>query len=67
MTLTGFPFHIPGATVRLDGTYGLESEQLNFHGTVTTEVQLSQMTTGAKSKLLKRIFIRSRRTSRCPQ
>jgi AsmA-like C-terminal region len=63
MTLTGFSFHIPGATVRLDGTYGLESEQLNFRGTVTTEVRLSQMTTGLKSKLLRvvdPIFSRNR-------
>jgi hypothetical protein len=53
MTLTGFSFHIPGATVRLDGTYGLESEALNFRGTVATEVRLSQMTTGVKSLLLR--------------
>jgi hypothetical protein len=53
ITLTGFSFHIPGATVRLDGSYGLETEQLNFHGIVATEVRLSQMTTGVKSKLLR--------------
>lgn len=53
MTLAGFSFHIPGATVRLDGSYGLKAEQLNFHGTVATQVRLSQMTTGVKSKLLK--------------
>jgi len=53
VTLTGFSFHIPGATVRLDGTYGLKTEQLNFRGAVTTEVRLSQMTTGLKSKLLR--------------
>jgi len=55
LTLTGFAFHIPGATVRLDGTYGLKSEELNFHGTVATEVRLSQMTTGVKSLLLKMV------------
>jgi hypothetical protein len=55
LTLTGFSFHIPGATVRLDGSYGLETEQLSFHGTVATEVRLSQMTTGVKSKLLKAV------------
>lgn len=63
MTLTGFSFHIPGATVRLDGTYGLETEQLNFRGTVATEVRLSQMTTGVKSLLLRLvnpIFSRNR-------
>jgi hypothetical protein len=53
LTLTGFSFHIPGATVRLDGTYGIQTEQLNFHGKVATEAKLSQMTTGVKSKLLK--------------
>jgi hypothetical protein len=55
MTLSGFSFHIPGATVRLDGAYGLKTEQLNFRGTVTTEVRLSQMTTGLKSKLLRMV------------
>jgi hypothetical protein len=63
VTLAGFSFHIPGATVRLDGTYGLKTEQLNFRGTVTTEVRLSQMTTGLKSKLLRMvdpIFSRNR-------
>jgi hypothetical protein len=53
LTLSGFAFHIPGATVRLDGSYGLETEQMNFHGAVATDVRLSQMTTGVKSKLLK--------------
>jgi hypothetical protein len=55
VTLSSFSFHIPGATVRLDGTYGLETEQLNFHGTVATEVRLSQMTTGVKSVLLRMV------------
>ena len=53
LTLAGFSFQIPGATVRLDGSYGIETERLDFRGTVTTEAKLSQMTTGVKSKLLK--------------
>jgi hypothetical protein len=55
MTLAGFSFRIPGATVRLDGTYGLKNEQLNFRGTIATEVRLSQMTTGVKSRLLRMV------------
>jgi hypothetical protein len=53
LTLAAFTFQIPGAMVRLDGSYGLETERLDFRGTVATEAKLSQMTTGVKSKLLK--------------
>ena len=51
--LTGLSFRIPGAAIRLSGTYGLKTEELNFHGTVTTQAELSEMTTGVKSFLLK--------------
>jgi hypothetical protein len=53
VTLSAFAFHIPGAAVRLDGTYGLETERMDFRGTVSTQVRLSQMTTGVKSLLLR--------------
>ena len=55
MTLSGFAFDVPGALVHLDGTYGLRSEQLQFHGALELEAKLSQTTTGAKSVLLKAV------------
>jgi hypothetical protein len=53
IALTGLMFRVPGATIKLDGTYGLTTEKLDFHGTATMEARLSQMTTGIKSFLLK--------------
>jgi hypothetical protein len=53
MTLSSFAFDVPGALVQLEGTYGLQSEQLQFHGVLELEAKLSQTTTGAKSILLK--------------
>jgi hypothetical protein len=53
LTLAGFTFQIPGAMVQLDGSYGIETERIDFRGKVATEAKLSQMTTGVKSKLLK--------------
>jgi hypothetical protein len=41
--------------VRLDGTYNLDSEELNFRGTLRLEAKLSQTTTGMKSLFLKLI------------
>jgi len=46
-------FNVPGASARMDGTYNLENEQIDFHGTLKTEAELSQDTTGIKSTLLK--------------
>jgi hypothetical protein len=46
-------FDILGSAVRLSGTYGLVSEQIDFAGTVFTDVRISEMTTGLKSFLLK--------------
>ena len=48
-------FDVPGSAIRLTGTYGLVSEQINFGGTVYTDAKLSEMTTGWKSQLLKPI------------
>lgn len=53
MTLHGLSFKIPGAAVHLDGTYALLTEAMDFHGTLTMDAKLSQMTTGVKSLLLK--------------
>jgi hypothetical protein len=55
MTLSNFAFEVPGALVHLEGTYGLQSEQLQFHGALELEAKLSQTTTGAKSVMLKAV------------
>lgn len=46
-------FAIPGARVDVAGTYVLRSEALDFKGTVRLAAKLSQLTTGAKSVLLR--------------
>jgi hypothetical protein len=46
-------FNIPGIWVNLTGSYGLRSEQIDFHGHVQLQGKVSQMTTGWKSLLLK--------------
>ena len=46
-------FDVPGAAVRLSGSYGLESEQIDFAGAAFTDAKVSEMTTGFKSLLLK--------------
>jgi AsmA-like C-terminal region len=46
-------FSVPGVSVQLDGTYGLETSKLDFQGTARLEAKLSQTTTGLKSFLLK--------------
>ena len=43
----------PVAAIRLSGTYGLVSQQIDFTGTVFTDAKISEMTTGFKSLLLK--------------
>jgi hypothetical protein len=50
---TKLTFKVPGATVFLDGTYGLQKETLDFVGELHTKATVSQMTTGAKSFFLK--------------
>ena len=42
-----------GASIELAGTYGLNEETLDFHGTLVMQAKLSQTTTGVKSWLLK--------------
>jgi hypothetical protein len=46
-------FSVPGASAHMDGTYNLLNEQIDFHGILKTEAELSQETTGIKSALLK--------------
>ena len=53
ITFHRLTFGVTGATVELAGTYGLQNEQLDFHGTLHLDAKLSQITTGVKSFLLK--------------
>jgi hypothetical protein len=46
-------YKMPGAQVKLAGTYGLDGETFEFEGTVRTEATASQMLTGWKSVLAK--------------
>ena len=53
ITLRNLGFSVAGAKVTLDGTYGLRSEALDFHGKAQLDAKPSQMVTGFKSALLK--------------
>ncbi len=53
ITMNGLQFGVPGADIRLNGTYALEGGALDFRGTARTDAKVSQMTTGWKSFLLK--------------
>jgi hypothetical protein len=48
-------FAMPGARVNLSGRFVMESEALDFRGTVHLDAKLSQLTTGVKSFLLKAV------------
>jgi len=53
MTFTKLSFGVPGALIKLAGTYGLSDETMDFHGTLRMQATLSQTMTGFKSLLLK--------------
>lgn len=53
LSLNQLTFALEGADVKLDGTYGLTSEELDFHGKLFLRAKLSQTMTGFKSFLLK--------------
>src|SRR5712691_3149318 len=55
MSFSRLAFDVPGATVKLEGTYGLRSEQLDFRGILRMQAKLSQTQTGIKSFLLKAV------------
>jgi len=55
LTLTDLRFSVPGAHILLNGTYGLQTENVDLHGKAKLDARLSQMTTGFKSKLLKMV------------
>ncbi len=54
LSLAALKFQIPGASVHLDGTYGLRSEALDFDGTLRMQATISEAAGGgAKSVFLK--------------
>ena len=53
LSLQGLAFDIPGASVRLAGTYALRSELLNFTGMLLMDAKISETQTGLKRLLLK--------------
>lgn len=53
MSFSTLSFSIPGASVHLDGSYGLRGQQLDFHGKLRMQARISQTQTGVKSFLLK--------------
>ena len=46
LSLAGLKFQIPGAAVRLDGTYGLRNEALDFSGTLRMQATMSEAAGG---------------------
>ena len=54
-TFSRLEFSVPGAAIKLQGTFGLDDESLDFEGTASMQARVSQMTTGIKSVLLKAV------------
>lgn len=52
-TFTDLSFTVPGADARMQGTYNVLDEQIDFHGTVKMDVKFSQSTSGVKSVFAK--------------
>ena len=48
-------FGVQGATVHIDGTYGLHGEELDFEGNLRLDAKVSETTTGFKALLLKAV------------
>jgi hypothetical protein len=55
LTFSSLSFSLPGASVQLQGTFGLLSQALDFQGTLRLQAKVSQTTTGIESVLLKAI------------
>lgn len=53
LTLSRLSFSVPGATVRLAGTYGLDSGAIDFRGTLRMQAGMSDVVGGFKSIFLK--------------
>jgi len=52
-TFSRLSFSLPGASLELQGGFGLATQALGFHGTLRLQAKVSQTTTGIKSLLLK--------------
>jgi hypothetical protein len=52
-TFVNLSFDVPGASATMHGTYNVQSEAVDLHGTLKTDVELSKMSSGFKSVLLK--------------
>jgi len=52
---TNLAFEVPGVEVLVNGTYALEKQEIDLHGTARLEARLSQTTRGFKSLLLKAV------------
>jgi len=50
---TDLSFSVPGASARMQGTYNLINEKIDLRGTLKTESEPSNTTTGVKSLMLK--------------
>ena len=53
LTFSNLTFAVPGAVVRLAGTYHLESEALDFRGDLLLDASLRETTSGLKALLAK--------------
>ena len=53
LTLSRLSFSVPGATVGLAGTYGLDSGAIDFRGTLRMQARMSDVVGGFKSIFLK--------------
>jgi hypothetical protein len=54
-TFSDLSFSVPGALAHVHGTYGLLTEQINFHGSLQVDNRLSKGSNGIKSFLLKAV------------
>jgi hypothetical protein len=55
ITFKRLTFSVPGAVIKLDGTYALRGEALDFTGELRMEAKLSQLVSGKKSLFLKAV------------
>jgi AsmA-like C-terminal region len=55
VTFSDLSFAVAGASLQLNGTYSLDSTEMDFHGRLMLQAKLSQTTTGAKSFFLKAV------------
>lgn len=53
LSFSSLHFRVPGAHADLIGQYSIDGRIFDFHGTLKAQAQLSQMTTGWKSLLLR--------------